>query len=385
MDTSNPLAIIWHARVLSSGNPTLDTLAHWTTWLAVLSATLTLTLIFARAIQQHRPRHPSARLPRAFHLFLLLALAALLITSALRYEHKRLAHAVRRGTLDPARAGRDTEMRLGGFNAVDRRFNRSIAARAQAKADLMRRRFEPLWAVRYATTVSVEREKGPRERVQAKLLREAKEEVRAEKGRLPFFRPPDWPERKHSSWEYFDLLLDSPERFAWTAQWMVGLTAWMLYVSVECGRRRLAQPVAWSFVCLGGLVSLAMAQSLLFALLLIVPARQTGHITVPRSSLVYLEVLGLGMSLHVLKVFFQTDLAAKVLESNEELTEENFQLFLDSFKAFAPAFALSTMVMAHPVSCPCLILLVDRDCADHARTISGLACSGSLEGSRATP
>lgn len=154
--------------VISSGNASVDTFAHFTSWLAVLASILTVGLAFAGATQQCRHRHPYTRLPRAFWLFLALALVALPITNGLRYEHKRLAHLVRSGSIDLAKAGRDTEMHLGKFIAIDRRYNRTITTRAQQKADLMKRRFEPLGGVRYATAVNEGHERGSKERVEAK-------------------------------------------------------------------------------------------------------------------------------------------------------------------------------------------------------------------------
>lgn len=295
MDWRTAHTIVWKSPVVAP-DATIGDYIRIATWLAVAVSSLAVGLAFAKAIHQYRARNPRAKLPRKFWLFLALALVSLLVTNGLRFEHKRIKWLVATGQLDLDEANRDKHMPDGMLNDVDLLFDREIGERATEKLDMAARGFEELWPPPYRAGENLEHQARPDVRLQEKILRQARNEIRAEAGVLPYVRPKNWPMALHSSWDYFETLLNTVASYFWTAQWFAGFTAWLLYVVVECERRQLTVKLATAFFTIGSLISLATAQCLLFALLMLIPPggnlpRHRRTIYIPRTWFAVLHVV----------------------------------------------------------------------------------------------
>lgn len=241
----------------------------WTlSWLVQITSIISIAVTFARAIQRYRQRNPSAKLPRAFWLFLALAAVAFLITTGLRYEHKRLKYLVSTGHIDLDTARRDTPSPFGELNEVDQAYAKDIEYVA---GKLLQKRYYQ----------GREEHLSGGTRWKEMVYRLARDRVRAAKEILPVFRPTDWPKRG-GTWDYLDMLVDAPERMFWTVQWTAAWFGWTLYLLIECERRALPGRAALSFACLGGMVSLAGGQALFFAMIVLAPASRTGKIWIPK-------------------------------------------------------------------------------------------------------
>lgn len=282
------LPFLFRAPVILTGDETWDTFFHHLSWFAVLVSLTMITSAFVTAIKRYRQRNPHATLARGLWHFLVLALCALWITSGLRYEHKRVGWLVDHGLLDLEEARRDVVLgpkTLGDrqLNEVDEASRGKIEKLYEYWKDIANQGSKKLYRKPYEEGVNLEREKPAFARYREKLWRQATQKVREQEGRLPYLRPWVWPAMLRSSWDYFELLVCTPASFFWTTQWFAGFVAWLLYLVIEYERRGAEEGVVVAFACLGGLVGLAFAQCLFFALILLAPARVGGKVSVPRT------------------------------------------------------------------------------------------------------
>ncbi|KAK4545380.1 hypothetical protein LTR36_003560 [Oleoguttula mirabilis] len=77
------------------------------------------------------------------------------------------------------------------------------------------------------------------------------------------------PKKDASMWDFFKTLVNEASHFWWTQQWMAGYLVWAVFVGIESRNRDLP---AFAFIVFGYCFSLAAAQSLYYALLLLKPA-----------------------------------------------------------------------------------------------------------------
>ncbi|KAK4574999.1 hypothetical protein LTR86_000849 [Recurvomyces mirabilis] len=116
-------------------------------------------------------------------------------------------------------------------------------------------------------------------------LAEGDEEGRlALKQRFPFLDELLYPSM--SLWDSFKTVIGCHRHLWWTQQWFAGYLTWALFVGLECQHRGFQSHLALSLVVIGYTISLATAQSLFFALLILTPvgasrkgrARRLAHV-----------------------------------------------------------------------------------------------------------
>ena len=340
MDWQTALAITWQDATIWTGNAYFDIGVHLASWLVSIASAIIIGMAFTKAIKEYRRRNPHAKLPRTFWFFLALALVATLITNGLRFEHKRLKWRVQTKQFKIEWAKADMSKPLGELNEVDGLYRSWIESRAQEKADVMQRGIDVRGPVPFKIAKNEEHEIQPRRRLDEKLLRKARDEIRAENRRLPFLQPWNWPKAKFTSWDYLDMLVDTPARFFWTAQWFGGSVAWMLFVAIECQRRQLSGHLARAFICLGSLSTLAGAQCLFFALAVLVPRQRSGRVSIPRTWVAMCIVTMQSVGLILFAWLMQDRLFRKAIK---DFSEKAWTISLHGTKALA----ISAPLMMH--------------------------------------
>lgn len=124
-----------------------------------------------------------------------------------------------------------------------------------------------------------------------------------------FHHAPEHSSRTASVWGYFKLLVENSRSLWWTRQWFMGWMAWSIYVRIQCKSehvpdiasllirrlpgtdRNIDRWIAFEFTWLGYTTSLAGAQCLFFALLLLHPRRAKKSIAYLKSIPVMLSTL----------------------------------------------------------------------------------------------
>ncbi|KAK3670964.1 hypothetical protein LTR78_009080 [Recurvomyces mirabilis] len=118
----------------------------------------------------------------------------------------------------------------------------------------------------------------------SKLAEDDEEGRLALKQKFPFLDELLYPNM--SLWDSFKTVIGCHRHLWWTQQWFAGYLTWALFVGLECQHRGFQSHLALSLVVIGYTISLATAQSLFFALLLVTPvganrkgrARRLAHI-----------------------------------------------------------------------------------------------------------
>lgn len=342
MDWRDAIDIIWSYPAISISIPAdthvefdVEIFANYVRlglWVLLIVSFLLIALAFISAIYAYRKRTRHAPLPRSFWLFIALALATLLVTSGLRFEHKRLQWLVSNGEIDLGldAVRKDGEVGYEDKNTYDRdTFNAEINARQVEKMGFYERGFAKLWEPPYDAGFNAENVEKPMDRLYELTRRKARNEIRAEKGAMPYFRPREWPTKVLNLWQCLDLLFAPVGHHFWTVQWFAGWTAWLLYLLVESDRRKVPGYLGTAFLCVSGLCSLATAQCLLFALLVLLPIRRTGKVRVPRSWFAIGTVVLQKYCCYGYGVFLSK---RRPLPQGEGITEASIQAFLWSMK-----------------------------------------------------